>query len=233
MCGRYTLQATLEELVRQFHAGLNDPSFYKPRYNIAPSQDVAVVRLKPETSQREIVRLRWGLIPSWAGDPRIAYSTINAKAETVAEKPAFRSAFRTRRCLIPASGFYEWQQEGRQKQPMYIRLRDRRPFAFAGLWDRWEPKDGAPIESCTIITTEPNELMKPIHDRMPVILTLRDYDLWLDPATRPAEALHVLQKPYPDEDMEAYAVSKAVNNPRNDSSQCLEPLDATLPGSKK
>jgi len=224
MCGRYTLQASPEELARQFSVEVEDPSLFKPRYNIAPSQNVAVVRLKPDTSQRELVRLRWGLIPSWSKDPKIAYSTINAKAETVAEKPAFRSAFRKRRCLIPADGFYEWQKQGRQKQPIYICLRDRRPFAFAGLWEHWEPKYGEPIESCTIITTEPNELMKPVHNRMPVILAPEKYDLWIDPAAQQMDSLQALLKPYPAEEMEGYPVSKMVNNPRFDAPQCLEPI---------
>jgi len=220
MCGRYTLQATPEELATQFRAEIEEASLFKPRYNIAPSQNVVVVRLKPDTSRRELTRLRWGLIPSWAKDPKIAYSTINAKAETVAEKPAFRSAYRKRRCLIPASGFYEWQQQGKQKQPMYIRLRDHHPFAFAGLWEHWEPKEGEPLESCTIVTTEANEFMLSIHNRMPVILASQDYDQWLDPTTQ-TDLLRALLKPYEADEMEAYAVSKMVNNPRNDTPQCI------------
>lgn len=224
MCGRYTLQATPDELARQFHVGGVDSSLFTPRYNIAPSQDVAVVRLKPDTSQRELVRLRWGLIPSWAKDLKMAYSTINAKAETVAEKPTFRAAFRQRRCLIPASGFYEWQQQDRQKQPMYICLRECRLFAFAGLWDRWEPKDGEPIESCTIITTEPNELMQSIHNRMPVLVAPKDYDVWLDPSIQHADAIQPLLRPYPADAMTAYPVSRWVNNPRNDDPRCIESM---------
>ncbi len=222
MCGRYTLQASPEELVEQF--GIDEPPLFKPRFNIAPSQSVAVVRLHPDTARRELVQLHWGLIPSWAKDPRIGNQMINAKAETVATKPSFRSAFRKRRCLILASGFYEWQQQGKQKQPMYILLRDQRPFAFAGLWERWEPKGGEPVESCTIITTEPNEFMRPIHNRMPVILALQNYDLWLDSAAKQTDALQALLKPYPTEEMEAYPISKMVNNPRFDSSQCVKPV---------
>jgi len=222
MCGRYTLQATPEEIAAHF--AVEDPPLFKSHYNIAPTQNVPVVRLKPDTTKRELVLLRWGLIPSWAKDPKIAYSTINAKAETVAEKPAFRSAFRKRRCLIPASGFYEWQQEGKQKQPMYIRLRDHRPFAFAGLWELWEPKIGEPIESCTIVTTNANEFMLPIHNRMPLILTVQDYDRWLDPIVQ-TDILQTLLKPYSADEMEAYAVSKMVNNPRNDIPQCIEPAN--------
>lgn len=221
MCGRYTLNAKPEEIIEQF--GLEDPPLFKPRYNIAPTQSVAVVRLRPDTTRRELVQLHWGLIPSWAKDPKVAYSTINAKAETAAEKPAFRSAFRKRRCLIPASGFYEWQQQGKQKQPMYIRLRDRRPFAFAGLWEHWELKEGESIESCTIVTTDANAFMLPIHNRMPVILASHDYDRWLDPTVH-ADSLQALLKPYAADEMEAYAVSKMVNNPRSDIPQCVEPI---------
>ncbi len=224
MCGRYTLQANPEELAKQFSATIDDASLFKPRYNIAPSQSVAVVLLKPDTTQRELVQLHWGLIPSWAKDPKVSYSTINAKAETEAEKPVFRSAFRKRRCLIPASGFYEWQQEGKQKQPMYIRLKDHHPFAFAGLWEHWEPKGRGAIESCTIVTTDANAFMLPIHNRMPVILASQDYDHWLDPAAQTLSLLALL-KPYAADDLEAYAVSKMVNNPRNDISQCMEPIE--------
>jgi len=221
MCGRYTLQATPKELAAQF--AVEDPPLFKTRYNIAPTQNVPVVRLKPDTANRELVLLRWGLIPSWANDPKIAYSTINAKTETVATKPAFRSAFRKRRCLIPASGFYEWQLQGKQKQPMYIRLRDRRPFAFAGLWEHWEPKEGEPIESCTIVTTDANEFMLSIHNRMPVILASQDYYQWLGPDV-PTDSLRALLKPYAADEMEAFPVSRLVNNPRNDIPQCVEPI---------
>lgn len=221
MCGRYTLTASPDVIAELFD--LEEPLLFKPRYNIAPTQSVAVIRLDPEARRRETPLLRWGLIPSWAKDPRIGNQMINAKAETVATKPSFRSAFRKRRCLIPADGFYEWQQQGKQKQPMLIRLRDRRPFAFAGLWERWEPKEGEPVESCTIITTEPNTLMQPIHNRMPVILAPQDYEKWLDLAVEQIDPLQALLRPYLAEEMEAYAVSKMVNNPRFDLPQCLEP----------
>jgi putative SOS response-associated peptidase YedK len=222
MCGRFTLTASPEEIAVQF--AVEEPPLFKFRYNIAPTQTVPVVRIRPESMKRELVQLRWGLIPSWSKDVRIGNQMINAKAETVATKPSFRSAFRKRRCLIPASGFYEWQQQGRQKQPIYIRLCDRRPFAFAGLWERWEPKDGEPVESCTIITTEPNEFMKSIHNRMPVILSTKNYDVWLDPAVQQADSLQAMLKPCPVEEMEAYAVSIIVNNPRIDNLQCVEPV---------
>ena len=147
MCGRFTQTATPAALAQQF--GLSIPPLLTPRYNIAPSQPVAAIRIDPETTTRQLVQLRWGLIPSWATDPKIGYQCINAKAETVAEKPSFRAAFRKRRCLVVATGFYEWQVQGKQKQPMWIGLNDQRPFAFAGLWEQWQPPEGETIESCT------------------------------------------------------------------------------------
>lgn len=168
--------------------------------------------------------LRWGLIPSWAKDPRIGNQCINAKAETVAEKPSFRSAFKKRRCLVIATGFYEWQVQAHAKQPMWIGLKSRRPFAFAGLWEQWQPPDGAVIESCTIITTTPNDLMAPIHNRMPVILAPPSYDQWLDPAFQHIEPLNALLRPYPSEELTVCPVSTLVNNPRQDTPECLEPL---------
>ena len=168
--------------------------------------------------------LRWGLIPSWAKDPKIGYQCINAKAETVAEKPSFRSAFKKRRCLVVATGFYEWQVQGRTKQPMWIGLRSKRPFAFAGLWEHWKPAEEEPLETCTIITTEPNELMRPIHNRMPVILAPVSYDQWLDPTFQHIEPLKALLRPYLSEELTAYPVSTFVNNPRHDAPQCLEPI---------
>ena len=222
MCGRYTQTATPEVIAEQFH--LNELPLSTPRYNIAPSQKVAAIRLNSEAVKRECVMLRWGLIPSWAKDPKIGNQCINAKAETVAEKPAFRAAFKKRRCLVIADGFYEWQLRGKQKQPMWIGLRDRRPFAFAGLWEHWRPPDGEPIESCTIITTQPNALMESIHTRMPVILDAKDYATWLDPAFQHVDTLNVLLRPFAAEHMTAFPVSTLVNNPRHDAPQCLEPV---------
>lgn len=222
MCGRFSQTASPEVVAEQF--GLDDaPLFLKPRYNIAPSQPVAVVRARPESGKRECVLLRWGLIPSWAKDPAIGYKMINARAETASEKPAFRGPFRSRRCLILADGFYEWQQEGRRKQPFYIRLKDRRPFAFAGLWDRWEPQGREAVESCTILTTSPNDVLKPIHERMPVIVDPQAYNLWLDPTVRQVEAIQPILQPYLADRMEAYPVSLLINNPRHDAPACLEP----------
>ena len=168
MCGRFTQTATPEALAHQFD--VHSFPLLPPRYNIAPSQPMVAIRIDLETTTRRLVLLRWGLIPSWAKDPKIGVQCINAKAETVAEKPSFRAAFRKRRCLVVATGFYEWQVQGMMKQPMWIGLKSRRPFAFAGLWEQWRPSEGEAIESCTILTTEPNEFMRPIHARMPVML---------------------------------------------------------------
>ena len=222
MCGRFSQTASPEIIAEQFQ--VTDFPLFPPRYNIAPSQPIAVIRIEPDTTTRRLVQLRWGLIPSWAKDPKIGNQCINAKAETVAEKPSFRSAFKKRRCLVVATGFYEWQVQGRTKQPMWIGLRSKRPFAFAGLWEHWKPAEGESLETCTIITTEPNELMQPIHNRMPVILAPASYDQWLDPTFQQAEPLKALLRPYPSDELTAYPVSTLVNNPRHDAPQCLEPL---------
>ncbi len=224
MCGRFTLRAPASVVAAQF--GLFEMPPFAPRFNIAPTQPVAVVRHSPEEPepQRELVWLRWGLIPSWAKDPAIGNRMINARAETVAEKPAYRAAFRRRRCLVAADGFYEWQRTGGRKQPHFIRLRDDRPFAFAGLWEAWEGADHSYVESCTLLTTEPNELMRPIHNRMPVILAEGDYERWLDPAVQKPEPLVPLLRPFPAEPMVAYPVSTYVNSPTRDDSRCIQPV---------
>lgn len=227
MCGRYTLHVPRARIIERFRIArdLTSQENLFERYNIAPAQKVAAVRIALD-GVRELVALRWGLVPHWAKEARSEYSMINARAETVAEKPAFRSAFRHRRCLIPADGFYEWQVRpgSKLKQPWYIRLKDGELFAFAGLWERWEPRAGAegePVESCTILVTDANELVRPIHDRMPVILDPADYETWLNP-TRDPEALRALLKPYPAPAMIAWKIGTRVNNPRNDDPACLE-----------
>jgi putative SOS response-associated peptidase YedK len=206
----------------------------QPRYNIAPTQPVATVRTARGSGDREMVFLRWGLVPSWSKDPSIGSRMINARSETVADKPAFRAAFRRRRCLVPADGFYEWQKQNGWKQPFYIHLREGRPFAFAGLWEFWKGEGDVIIESCTLLTTEPNDLIRPLHSRMPVILHPQQYDLWLDPGLDAPERLRPLLRPYPFADMEAYPVSRFVNKPQNDDPRCIEPLPsdeaARLPG---
>lgn len=222
MCGRFTQTASPEVIAQQFN--ITNPPLFTPRYNIAPSQPIVALRIDPDTTTRKLVMLRWGLIPSWAKDPKIGNQCINAKSETVAEKPSFRSAFKKRRCLVITTGFYEWQVQGHAKQPMWIGLKSRRPFAFAGLWEQWHPQEGDAIETCTIITTEPNALMVPIHNRMPVILAPSSYDQWLDPAFQNIEMLNGLLRPYSSEELTAYPVSTLVNNPRHDVPQCLEPV---------
>ena len=222
MCGRFSQTASPEVMAQQFE--LIDPPLFNPRYNIAPSQPVVAIRIEPDTTTRRLVQLRWGLIPSWAKDTKIGNQCINAKAETVAEKPAFRAAFKNRRCLVIATGFYEWQRQGPVKQPMWIGLRSKQPFAFAGLWEHWTPAEGDSLETCTIITTEPNDLMASIHNRMPVILAPTSYDQWLDPTFQHIEPLKALLRPYLSEELTAYPVSTLVNNPRHDAPQRLEPV---------
>lgn len=221
MCGRYTLRVSPVELAEIFDSLRTIE--WSPRYNIAPTQTVAAVRRATQSATRELVLLKWGLIPSWADDPKIGSSLINARAETVATKPAFRSAMKRKRCLIPADGFYEWQAVPGQKakQPFYVGVRDLPVFAFAGLWEHWTNPAGTPVETCTIITTDANELMQSVHTRMPVILDPGDYDLWLDcDGHAPAEVLPLL-KPFPAERMQLAPVSTLVNSPRNDRPECI------------
>ncbi len=222
MCGRFSLTAPGQLWFEIF--GLPDPPAWAPRYNIAPTQPVAAVLVPPDQGQRQFRLLQWGLIPSWAKDPGVGADMINARAEMAATKPAFRAAFRRRRCLVLADGFYEWSRQGRKKQPFCIRLRDGRPFAFAGLWEHWERPEGGAIDSCALLTTEPNALIQPLHHRMPVILDPEAYELWLDPAVQEVDVLQTFLRPYPPEEMTAYAVSTRVNNPANDSPECIEPL---------
>ena len=196
----------------------------EPRYNVAPSQNVLVVRRLPDTMPREGVLLRWGLIPSWAKDPTIGSRLINARAETAADKPAFRHAFRERRCIVPAGGFYEWQRRGAGKQPYLIRLREGKLFGLAGLWESWTAPEGTEIQTFTILTTAANDLVRQLHDRMPVILDKKDYGLWLDPAVRDPARLTPLLRPYSAELLAAVPVSPLVNDPRHDGPECAAPL---------
>jgi putative SOS response-associated peptidase YedK len=223
MCGRFTLFVDPKDLMEAF-PGFATPVEWTPRYNIAPSQPVAAIA---NNGQNKIEFFRWGLIPSWAKDPKIGNRMINARAETVAEKPSFRAAYRRRRCLVLADGFYEWRKEPgqRAKTPMYIRLKSGEPFAFAGLWETWRSPDDQTVLSCNIITTTPNALVERIHNRMPVILEPQAYALWLDPAEQSPERLGVWLKPYPAAQMTAYPVSRLVNSPSNDSPDCIAPLN--------
>ena len=218
MCGRYTLKTPVDALAERF--GLDEyPSSLTASYNIAPTQEVAAV--VEEDGKRKLRMLRWGLIPSWAKDPAIGNKMINARAETVSEKPSFRTAFKKRRCLIVADGFYEWHKTDSGEQPYHLKMEDGSPFAFAGMWETW--KNGEEIRSCAIITTTANDLMGEIHHRMPVILPPENYGVWLDPDFDEKEALLDLLNPYPSKEMEAYAVSRRVNRPSNNEPSVVEP----------
>ncbi len=222
MCGRYTL-IRLADFTDMF-PWIRPPRLQPPpRYNIAPTQPIAAVA---NDGLNQIEMFHWGLIPSWAKDPSVGNRMINARAESLAEKPAFRTALKRRRCIIPASGFYEWKKDpsGKIKTPMYMHLKSGKPFAFAGLWDTWHSDDGSELRSCTIITGQPNELVRPIHDRMPAILNAQDYVAWLDPAEIPAEQMLPLLRPYPADEMTAHRVSRAANSPKCDEPGNIEPL---------
>ena len=221
MCGRYALACDKTTLSMTFPE-FNIPANLPPRYNIAPTQPVPVVA---NNQGREVEAFHWGLIPFWAKDSAIGNKLINARAETLNEKPSFKHAFRRRRCLLLADGFYEWYRvpDTKTKIPVRIHMTDGLPFAFAGLWESWRQADGESLQSCTIITTEPNELMAKVHNRMPVILEPDDYNDWLDPRQRTPESLGPLLKPFDPEKMTAYPVSTMVNNPAMDSLDCIEP----------
>jgi putative SOS response-associated peptidase YedK len=223
MCGRFTQSYSWKE-VHDFLNLIGEPLNLEPRYNLAPTQAAQVVRAD-EAGKRRLAFLRWGLVPFWAKDPDGGPRPINARAETVAEKPTFREAFRKRRCLVPADGFYEWQKREKGKQPYRIMLKDERVFAFAGLWELWKGEEE--IESFTIIVTDANDFLKPIHDRMPVILDPKDYALWLDPDAHAANDLKPLLRPCPSDKLSAYPVSRFVNSPKNDDPACIEPLRET------
>jgi putative SOS response-associated peptidase YedK len=224
VCGRFTLTSGLED-VRELVQDAAGPEIWTPRFNIAPSQPVAVIA---SGDRRQIEFFRWGLVPSWAKDPSIGDRMINARAESVLTKPSFRGPLRRGRCLVLADGFYEWRAEAgrRTKTPIYIRLKSGRPFAFAGLWDTWRSPEGTAISSCAIITTAPNEILAAIHNRMPVILDRSAHSVWLDPRESRADRVTELLGPYPAGEMEAYPVSPLVNNPRNDVPECVVPAAA-------
>jgi len=227
MCGRYTLKSRSEQVAETF--GVRVPPTMPERFNIAPSQRVLAIREKPGTPERgscpsrELVALKWGLVPFWADAPAIGNRLINARSETVATKPAFRLSFRGRRCLVVADGFYEWQARNGKKQPYYIRLKSGEPFGFGGLWDRWD-KHGEPIETCTILTCAAPEPMSVIHDRMPVVIPPESFDVWLDPTSHDIRKLTPLLRPFRPEEMTAYPVSTLVNSVKQDSATCVEPL---------
>ncbi len=221
MCGRYTETKLLAEYERHMRFKSGEQEFH-PRYNIAPTQEAPVV--VNEGGGNILKLMRWGLIPPWAEDESIGNRMINARAETLAQKPTFRKPFEKRRCLVLADGFYEWQKSAGAKIPHRFILQGNEPFAFAGLWERWRRPDGTDLHSYTIITTEPNELARQVHDRMPVILAREHYEQWLDPQCTQTDRLLSLLRPYPAQAMACYPVSPLVNNPRFDDPKCIEPL---------
>lgn len=231
MCGRFTLASELDAL----HDTFGESDFwleFTPRYNITPTQEIAVIANKQDDAERHqdgsrIQFFHWGLIPSWAKDAKIGSRMINARSETLSEKPSFKAAYKRRRCLVLADGYYEWQKiEGEKvKQPVYIRLKSKEPFAFAGLWEEWQANwMDTPLRSCTIITCDPNSMLESIHHRMPVILPKEDYSKWLTQGEQSTDGLQPLLKPYSGEEMDAYPVSRYVNRPANDSPECIKPL---------
>jgi putative SOS response-associated peptidase YedK len=224
MCGRFVQHSDPEIYARQFD--LDTTCEAMPRYNVAPTQSVLAIRERDQ-GKRELVPLRWGLVPFWSKGPDSRYSMINARAETVGAKPAYRDAFKRRRCLIPAEGFYEWRTDEGAKTPFLIQRADRRPFAMAGLWERWRQEDGELLESCTIIVTDANSLVRDIHDRMPVILNEGDIGAWLDPENDDAEELLAMLKPADPAALAMHEVSRQVNSPRNDGPELLEAVDGT------
>lgn len=228
MCGRYTLHARLNQLLQQFAVAAREgdiaPLFdYKPRYNIAPTQQVPIIR--QVDGQREVSAARWGLVPPWADPEKPLPMMNNARSEEVTEKPTFKSIIKNKRCLIIADGFFEWEKIGKIKQPHYFGLRGYEPFAFAGLWQTWHNGD-KPVDSCTIMTTSANELVGEIHDRMPVILSPDDYDLWLDPEMQEPAKLTRLYKPFAASEMESHLVSMNVNKVANQGAELIEPIES-------
>jgi len=220
MCGRFALRTEAKSLAKQFQ--VTEAPTIEARYNIAPTQSILAVKATPDG--REMNWFKWGLVPSWAKDASMGARLINARSETVTEKPAFRDAFKRRRCLIPSDGFFEWQRIGSKKQPFFFHLKDGQPFGFAGLWDSWTGEDGKIIESCTILTTTANEVLAPVHDRMPVIVHVEDYELWLDEDMRTQKLLKDLLQPYPADEITSYPVSTLVNNIRRQGADLIEQL---------
>lgn len=225
MCGRFSLTLPVEAMGRLFGFAPDEAPALTPRYNIAPSQGVAIVRRREDTAARELVLVQWGFVPAWARDPASMRQPINARGETVEAKPMFRDAFRNRRCLIPADGFYEWKKEPGGKQPFRIQRADGAPFAFAGLWDLWKGKDGRTIESCVIITTQANDTTRPVHDRMPVMLDIGRFGPWLEGS--PIGASDLIE-PYRGE-LKVFPVSRRINAPAHDDAGLIEPVAPAAP----
>ena len=221
MCGRYKLSRR-KQVVEEYFESASEEEDWSPRYNIAPTQPVAMVR--SVGSGRILSMARWGLVPSWASDLSIGSSLINGRSETILEKPAFRDSFRTRRCLIPADGFYEWKKSGKERHPFHFAMKDCSLFAFAGVWDRWTSPTGQVLESCSILTTSANELLDGLHQRMPVILPPRHYQTWLTAPATEAERLAELLVPFDASFMSRYAVSSLVNKPQNELPECAQEI---------
>jgi putative SOS response-associated peptidase YedK len=226
MCGRYRLSRR-KQLVEEYFDTESDEAEWTPRYNIAPSQPVPVIRQNPKEPRRELSLMRWGLIPSWAKDASVAARMINARSETAGTKPTFRDPLTNRRCLIPADGFYEWQRTGKVKQPYCFEVNDGELFAFAGIWDRWTDPNRNTVETFSILTTSPNAVTSAVHDRMPVILDRDSYDMWLDPAMRDMTTASELLKPYDDQLMRCYPISTRINHVANDDEECSSPVELT------
>jgi putative SOS response-associated peptidase YedK len=224
MCGRYRLSRR-KQVVEEYFDCVSDAPDWAPRYNIAPTQPIPVIRQNPKEPVRKLSLMRWGLIPSWAKDSSAAASMINARSETASTKSAFRDALKSRRCLIPADGFYEWARTGKAKQPYCFEVNDGGLFAFAGLWDRWKDPSGSWVKTCSILTTTPNAVTAPVHDRMPVVLHPDGYDLWLDPGMQNVAAASDLLKPYDARVMRCYPVSTRINSVANDDAECSKPVD--------
>jgi putative SOS response-associated peptidase YedK len=224
MCGRYRLSRRKQVVEEYFDCGLDEPD-WSPRFNIAPTQPIPVIRQNPKEPVRELSLVRWGLIPSWAKDSSIAAKMINARSETAGIKPAFCDALKSRRCLIPADGFYEWSRTGKTKQPYCFEVNDGQLFAFAGLWDRWKEPSGNCVTTCSILTTTPNAVTSAVHDRMPVILDPDSYDLWLDPGMRDVGTASDLLRPYDARLMRCYPISTRINHVANDDEECSAPVE--------
>ena len=224
MCGRYRLSRRKQIIEEHFDSAPWDED-WSPRFNIAPTQPIPIIRQHPKEPVREMSLMRWGLIPSWAKDPSGAARMINARSETASSKPAFRDSLKSRRCLIPADGFYEWARTGKSKQPYCFEVNEGELFAFAGLWDRWKDPSGNWIKTCSILTTTPNAVTSPVHDRMPVILDPDSYDLWLDPGMQNVAAVSELLKSYDARLMRCYPVSTRINHVANDDVECSQPVE--------
>jgi putative SOS response-associated peptidase YedK len=224
MCGRYRLSRR-KQIVEEYFDCVSDEPDWNPRYNIAPTQPIPVIRQNPKEPVRELSLVRWGLIPSWAKDSSAAARMINARSETASTKPAFRDALKSRRCLVPADGFYEWQRTGKTKQPYCFEVDDGKLFAFAGMWDRWKDASGNAVETCSILTTTPNAVTASVHDRMPVILDPDGYDLWLDPGMKDVSGASELLKPYDARLMRCYPISARINHTVNDDEDCSAPVE--------